>query len=149
MSDALFFLQPAKEEDLVVLDAFAAAEGMGSIPCVDCVFVAVSREDNEIVGFIRLVFNDAGICHVNPVVVYPSWRGCGVGCALMDYAAQHYGELRLVSRGSSLAFYEALGFAPTSWEAIKPEIVAECSQCELYDECNPVPMSKGSQESER
>ncbi|MEG1397363.1 MAG: GNAT family N-acetyltransferase [Raoultibacter sp.] len=147
MSEALFFLRAASDRDLPVLDSYAAAEGMGNIPCADHVCVAVNDSD-EIVGFIRLVFDDAKVCHVNPVVVYPSWRGVGLGRALIDYAAQRFGEVRLVSRGSSLAFYEALGFTPLPWDEIKPEIVEECTECELRDECHPVPLSRGAKERE-
>lgn len=147
MSEELFSLRAATSQDIPTLDAYAAAEGMGPIPDIEHVFVAQNTA-KELIGFIRLAFDNAGVCHVNPVVVCSTWRGYGVGRALMDCAASRFGELRLVSRGSSRSFYEALGFTPLAWDAIKPEIAAECDGCELYDECGPTPMSSSLSESE-
>ena len=148
MSEKLFSLRTATSQDIPTLDAYGAAEGMGPIPDIEHVFVAQNAA-KELVGFIRLAFDEAGVCHVNPVVVCSTWRGRGVGRALMDYAATRFGELRLVSRGSSRSFYEALEFTPIAWDAIKPEIAAECEECELFDECGPTPMSSSARESER
>lgn len=139
--DAAIALRVAVDEDLPAINAFALAEGMGDIERAHNVHVAINA-DGEIVGFIRLVFDGEGICHVNPVVVYPTWRGFGVGRILIDYALATYGEVRLVSRGSSLAFYQALGFEPIAWDLVFDPIAAECDACELRDECKPVPMGK-------
>lgn len=141
MAEELFHIRDVREEDLPILTDFAYAEGMGEVLQEHTVFVAVNSED-EPIGFIRLVFDKDDICHVNPVVVYPTWRGYGVGRVLMEYAQDKYGELRLVSRGGSLAFYQALGFEAIPMDMIHPPIAAECDDCEIFDECHPTPMRK-------
>lgn len=141
MASELFRIRDARLDEKPVLDAYANAEGMDGLPSVERVRVA-ANEDDEVVGFLRIALDAAGVAHVNPVVVHETWRGFGVGRALVDEALADYGELRLVSRGTSLPFYEALGFEPIAWDLIKPEIAAECDECELYSECGPVPMAK-------
>lgn len=150
MTDELFSLRPAREDDRELINAYAYGEGMPDIPSIENVTVAVNADDIP-VGFIRIVFDDAGVAHINPVVTYGPWRGYGVGRALVDEVLKRHGELRLVSRGSSLGFYRALGFADISWEAIKPEVAAECDGCELRGECCPQPVGKalGTSELER
>jgi len=130
-----------KEEDLSTLNELSYNEGMGQLVEEDVVFVA-ANENAEPIAFIRLIVDDAGVCHVNPIVVNPLWRRQGVGQALTNFALAGYGELRLVSRGSSKAFYEALGFEEASWEKICESIVEECNHCELFEDCNPLPMRK-------
>ncbi|WP_139653677.1 GNAT family N-acetyltransferase [Raoultibacter phocaeensis] len=137
----LFTIRHAEPGDCATLTAYSSLEGMGPIEPGDTVRVAVS-DDGDIVGFIRLVFDSAGVCHINPVVVYSTWRGFGVGRALVEGALGEFGELRLVSRGTSRAFYEALGFEAIPWDDIHPPIVEECDECELFDECSPLPMRK-------
>lgn len=141
MTNELFTLRDAREDDMPTLNAYAYAEGMDALPACENIRVAVN-EDDEVVGFLRVAFDAAGIAHVNPVVTHETWRGFGVGRALMDEALARFGELRFVSRGTSLAFYQALGYESLPWEAIKPEIAAECDECEMRDECGPVPMGK-------
>lgn len=141
MADELFTLRPAREDDMPYLDSYAYAEGMPNIPSPQNVTVAVNADDVP-VGFIRINPDEAGVAHVNPVVTCATWRGYGVGRALVEDALRRFGELRLVSRGSSLAFYRALGFEDVPWDAIKPQIAAECDGCELYDECRPQPVRK-------
>lgn len=138
-----FHIRDARQDDLAHADALAYAEGMGTIESVENVRVAVNDVD-EVIGFLRLVFDEGNVAHVNPVVIHPSWRGRGVGRALVEDAAARAGELRLVSRGTSLAFYRALGFVDLPWSAIEPDIVAECDGCELYDVCGPVPMGRSA-----
>lgn len=136
----LFSLRAAQDADLDLLSAYAHAEGMDALPSIEGIIVAVNDND-EPVGFIRIVEEAGFPAHVNPVVVYPSWRGYGVGRALMDEARRVYGELRLVSRGSSQGFYDALGLAPCSWEDICPSVFDDCAGCEMFDECAPQPMT--------
>lgn len=141
MSDELFTLRPAADKDRGLIDAYAYAEGMDRIPSLENVTVAANAED-ECVGFLRLAFSDAGVAHVNPVVVYGAWRGYGVGRALMEDALARCGELRLVARGSSVGFYRALGFSEVPWEDIATYVTEDCEHCDLRDECEPVPMAK-------
>lgn len=140
MSDALFTIRPACETDLATINTYAHQEGMDALPDVGDVYVAVN-ESGQIVGFIRMKLGN-GAWYVNPVVVYPTWRRYGVGKALMDFAFDTRDEIRLVSRGSSMAFYEALGYTPASWDIIYEPIAHECDGCELRDECRPCPMRK-------
>lgn len=141
MSTALFSIRAAEECDQASINTFAHAEGMDSIAVLEHVFVAVNETD-EVVGFIRIAFDEKRVAHVNPVVVYSTWRGFGVGRALTEYVQDLFGELRLVSRGGSKAFYEALGFIPCTWEDIYPPIAQECDGCEMKDECGPTPMRR-------
>ncbi|MEG1167236.1 GNAT family N-acetyltransferase [Gordonibacter sp.] len=142
MADDLFTLRDAREGDKGTLDAFCAAEGMDAIPSIERVRVAVNADD-EVVGFIRLALDEGeGVAFVNPVITHDTWRGFGVGRALMDEALARYGELRLVSRGASLAFYEVLGYECISWDLIKMALVDDCDNCEMREECGPVPMRK-------
>ncbi len=141
MADELFSIRDAREDDKPVFDAYCNAEGMDAIPSIERVRVAVN-EDDEVVGFIRIALDDEGVAFVNPVITHATWRGFGVGRALMDEALARYGELRLVSRGQSLAFYEALGYERIGWDLIKMALVEDCEECELRDECGPVPMRK-------
>lgn len=141
MSNELFTMRPAREDDLELINIYAYNEGMPDIPGVEGVTVAANADD-QVVGFIRIKHGADGIAHVNPVVVYAAWRRYGVGRALVEDALAREGELRLVSRGGSLAFYRALGFEDVEWEAIDPEIASECDGCELIDECRPQPVAK-------
>lgn len=142
MADELFTIRDARADDKSVLDAYANAEGMDAIPDIEGVRVAVNGDD-EVVGFIRIALDEEdGTAFVNPVITHETWRGYGVGRALMDEALARHGELRLVSRGGSLAFYEALGYERIGWDLIKMALVDDCDHCELRDECGPVPMRK-------
>lgn len=137
--ETLFTLRPAREDDLPVLNAFNHAEGMDSLDSVDNVTVAVDG-DGDPVGFIRVAIGSSGRAYVNPVVVNPFGRGHGVGRALMDDALAAHGELRLVSRGSSIGFYEALGYEACPWDEIDEGVSEDCAGCGWRDECGPLPM---------
>lgn len=137
----LFSLRPAVEADRPYLDSYTYAEGMDYLPSLDGVTVAANAGD-EPVGLIRIVRDSMGVAHINPVVVHASWRGYGVGKALVDDAQQRFGELRLVSRGSSKPFYDALGFEECGWEMIEKGVSEDCDGCELRDECCPQPMRR-------
>lgn len=137
----LFHIRDARPDDWATLNAYAYAEGMDNLPSLERVRVAVNDAD-EVVGFIRITIGGNGVAHINPVVTYASWRGYGVGRALAEEALAHYGELRLVSRGSSRAFYDAMGYRCIAWDDIEPEVAGECDGCEMRDECGPTPMGK-------
>lgn len=135
----LFSLRAAVEEDRPYLDAYCWNEGMDNLPSLERVTVAANG-DGESVGFIRIAFGANGVAHVNPVVVHGSWRGYGVGRALMEAATAEYGELRLVARGASVPFYRALGLEDCAWELIDTSVTENCDGCELVPECGPQPM---------
>lgn len=142
MADELFTLREARDDDMGLINMYAYREGMPDIPGTEGVTVAVNADD-QVIGFIRIkVGNTNNIAHINPVVVYAPWRRYGVGRALVEAALEREGELRLVSRGGSLAFYQALGFAEVPWGDIDPDIASECNGCELIDECKPTPVAK-------
>ncbi len=138
----LFTLRAAVEADRPYLDAYCWNEGMDNLPSLERVTVAANADD-EPVGFIRIALGANGAAHVNPVVTHASWRGYGVGRALMEAAAAEYGELRLVARGASVPFYDALGFEECDWGLIDTSVTENCEGCELVDECNPKPMRRG------
>lgn len=140
MSD-LFSLRAAKPSDIDLLNAYAYGEGMDDLPSLDRVKVAVNDAD-EPVGFVRIALDDSGTAFINPVVVYSAWRGYGVGRALIESALQEYGELRLVSRGSSRGFYQALGFEDCGWDAISEGVTDDCIHCDIREECGPQPMRR-------
>ncbi len=114
---------------------------MDTLPSLERVTVAVNTSD-EPIGFIRIVLDSRGVAHVNPVVVYAPWRGRGVGKALVNDAQRTYGEIRLVSRGSSKPFYDALGFECCSWDLIEEGVSEDCAHCPMIDECHPQPMRR-------
>lgn len=134
-----FTLRSAKESDILFLNAFNFAEGMDALDNIDDVTVAVDADDDPI-GFVRIAIGSSGRAYVNPIVVNPNWRGTGVGRALMDAALVEHGELRLVSRGSSVGFYEALGYVPCAWDEIDKGVSEDCANCSWRDECKPLPM---------
>ncbi len=148
MNDAMFTLRAARESDRALIDAYAYSEGMDHLPSLERVTVAANGQD-EPVGFIRIALNSQGVAHINPVVVYREWRGYGVGRALVEDAEAHYGELRLVSRGSSKPFYDALGYEECGWDMIEPGVSDDCDGCELRAECGPCPMRKPAAAKER
>ena len=141
MPNAPFTLRDAREPDLAYLNAYAAAEGMDDLPSAENVRVAVNGDDVP-VGFLRLQQGSNGAAHVNPVVSCATWRGWGVGRALVEEALASCGGLRLVARGASVPFYRALGFEELPWDAIAPEIAVDCDGCEMRGECRPLPMGK-------
>ena len=139
----LFYIREATDADWPACNALSAGAGMDSMPSMDGVTVAVSHADDAVVGFVRVAIGpENGIAHVEPIVVYPTWSGHGVGRALMENALAEYGEIRLVSRGSSTAFYERLGYESVPWELIDRTVTEDCIGCSHWDECKPVPMRK-------
>lgn len=136
----LFTIRDAVGDDLPTMDHYANLEGMDALPGVENCLVAVSSSD-EVVGFIRIDM-DGDVCYVNPVVVYRTWRGHGVGEALMERATAGHDDVRLVARGVSVGFYERLGFTEIPWEQISFDHTEECDGCPLFGECGPVPMRR-------
>ena len=140
MAPGMFTIRDARDGDMALIDAYAAAEGMDRIPGPGRVRVAVNADD-AVVGFCRLQDDANGIAYVNPIVTCPSWRGHGVGRALIDDARVRAGELRLIARGTSVGFYRKLGFARMLWSQVDLEAASEdCDACPYRAECGPVPM---------
>ena len=140
MVAAHFSIRNAREGDMALINSYAHAEGMDSIPGPQRVRVAVN-EDDAVVGFCRLQDDLNGIAYVNPVVVYSLWQGYGVGRALIEDARALAGELRLISRGPNEGFYRKLGFVEMSWkEADLAAASEDCDNCPYRESCGPVPM---------
>lgn len=137
----LFTLRPACDEDAETINVYASWEGMDVMPSMENITVAESSS-GDIVGFLRVARGVNGVMHVNPVVTVSTWRGYGVGRALMEDALDRFGELRLVSRGASVGFYQALGYEPLTWDDIDKAEVDDCDHCAMKQECNPLPMGK-------
>ena len=136
----LFTIRDARETDMPLIDSYAAAEGMDRIPGPDRVRVAVNTDD-EVVGFCRLQDDANGIAYVNPIVTHSEWRGYGVGRALIQDARAIAGELRLIARGTSVGFYQKLGFRRMLWSQVDLQAASEdCDNCPYRAECGPVPM---------
>lgn len=134
-----FLLRPAVESDRLFLNAFCYSEGMDNLDSLDGVTVAADMDDDPI-GFIQISMGNTGIAHVYPIVVNPEWRGMHVGKTLIDDAYKRHGELRLVSRGSSVGFYRKLGFQECDWSLIDDECTEGCADCPSKAECGPLPM---------
>ena len=139
MSDVPFTLRDARESDLAYLNAYAAAEGMDDLPSAENLRVAVN-EDDVPVGFLRLQQGSNGAAHVNPVVSCATWRGWGVGRALMEEALASRGELRLVARAASV--HDSRDGAPSgnahialarrvsrSVEIVHGVLLVHCAEC--------------------
>ena len=140
MSQLNIQLRKATDADMDYVNAYAAWEGMDAIPSPEGVTVAVNEDDVPI-GFVREWTDPrTGQAYVNPIVLYQPWRGYGIGRLLMDDVRERRGGIRLVSRGVSVPFYRALGYADIDWELIAPEIASDCDGCEMRDECKPQPM---------
>ena len=134
-----FTLRAAQDSDRPFLYAFCYSEGMANLDSLENVTVAVDVDDDPI-GFIQIAYGASGVAHVYPIVVNPNWRGLHVGSALIDEMHSRHGELRLVSRGSSVGFYEKLGFQECDWSLIDDDCTEGCADCSTKAECAPLPM---------
>lgn len=112
---------------------------MADLDGAEKITVAANDAD-EPVGFIQIAYGPRGVAHVYPIVVHAAWRGYDVGSTLIADAHDRHGELRLVSRGSSVGFYAKLGFQECSWALIDNELTEGCIDCPMKDECAPLPM---------
>lgn len=136
--EQLVHLRPTKEADLPYLAMMAQGQEVGIPPNYLEGGITAANHDDIPVGYIHIEKTDLGP-HVAPVVVFENWRGHGVGRLLMKQAQRKYGNLKLVSNGSSNGFYEKLGFEPVEWDQIEPEFQRDCLNCEFYEKCNPKP----------
>ncbi len=131
-------VRAARAADWDAIRALAREEDMGELADAGRTLVAEDA-DGLFLGFLRLTWAD-GVAYVNPVAVAPSARRMGAGRALMEEARRQAGALRLVARGRSVPFYEALGCRPVPWAAIAGAIAADCDGCDKRA-CAPVPMA--------
>lgn len=127
----------AAEGDEDTLAALAEAEGMEGIRSFDDTLVA--QADASIAGFCRIRMIDGSAC-VNPIVISPPFRKCGIGRLLMNAALSRYGTLTFVSRGESIGFYESIGCTNCPWNEIPEELAQDCASCVRKDSCHPKPM---------
>ncbi len=134
----LFRIRPALKKDMPYLLMMVQNEDV-MIPAdfITGGMCAVNREDVP-VGYIRVEETGKGP-HVAPIAVFENWRMHGVGKALIKKALDKYGELKLVSNGTSNGFYERIGFVEIDWESIDPSFLRDCLECEFYETCNPKP----------
>ncbi|MDO5043792.1 MAG: GNAT family N-acetyltransferase [Coriobacteriia bacterium] len=132
-------IREARSDDLELINYYALQDNLGDFSEGDTAYVIVN-EDDQVLGAIRLSFDEQKVAHVNPIVVNELWRGYGLGRELIAYVHKKYGELRLVARGSSVGFYEKLGFVPAHLDEIEPNVRAECVECPVVDTCKPMPM---------
>ncbi len=134
-AEELFRIRAATPADKRGINLISVLEGMGAFEDIVGLFVACNG-DGDVVGFIR-VEDHGGVAYVHPVAVYPTWRGHGVGRALVACAFEVSPRVALVARGGSVAFYRALGFKDATWDELDQTVVGECDGCERRDECQP------------
>ena len=137
MTEAHYTMRDVCEDDFPYISTLLSAEGM-DIPGDWQIGTVAVNSQNQPVGYIRIQQTDKGP-HVAPVAVFESWRGYGVGRALMDYERTRNGALKLVARGDSVPFYRALGCIEIDFDDISGELEEDCSTCPYIDECAPVP----------
>lgn len=79
-------------------------------------FNAAARDDaGLLVGFVRVISDDATIAYIQDILVRPDAQGRGIGRALLEAALARYAHVRQVvlitdDEPRQRAFYEALGF---------------------------------------
>ena len=135
----LFTLREGRADDMPLLNHYANLEGMDAFPSHERITVAVNADDVP-VGFIRIRVGEDGRAFVNPIITLSTWRGYGVGRALMNYARSVYGDLYLVARGKAVGFYRALGLVNASWDEMILDFCEDCDSCTIREECCPQPM---------
>lgn len=140
MSDS-FELRAAVESDVEKINVLANSINMPPLDSAEEVKIAVTPE-GRIVGYIHVLAGQNGAMHVQSVASDPTWRGKGVGRALMEDAYAAHGDLRLVARGTAVGFYQTLGYEETPWESIDFTVADDCFACDERDTCHPLPMRK-------
>ncbi len=130
-------IRPAKENDLTYINMICDEHGLGYIENIKKISVAVNEDDVPL-GFIQIeqVDGDEG-AYVYPVAVWATWQFQGVGSALVKYAEQQHGTLKLVACTESQDFYPRLGFEEISMEEIAATIAHDCQVCARKTTCTP------------
>ncbi len=137
-SEELFKLRATKEEDLSYLLLMSEGQEIGIPPnYMDGGCSAVNWQDIP-VGYIHVEPTEKG-AHIGPIVVFEDWQGYDIGTALINWAHEKYGILKLVSNGSSNGFYDKLGFVEVDWDEIDERFHRDCLTCPYYEQCGPKP----------
>lgn len=128
----------AAHADVDRVNSLFESQKFPPVPSAQGVRMAVD-DGGGMLGAIYVETAPDGTDNVKTVVVKQEARGLGVGTALIKDALRDHPDLRLVSRGVSVGFYEALGFLRCGWDAIDPQYKADCDSCEDFPTCFPVP----------
>lgn len=137
-------IRKVMQRDLARLEDIFTENGM-VLPCKDACLqgvVAVDENDKPL-GFIRIykVFEkdqpEGNGSYVYPVIVAKDLHTRGIGRALIDYAHEKHGELKLVACRASRDFYPKCGFDPLSWEFVAHRIAYDCEMCSDLPTCDP------------
>ena len=140
-------IRDAVEQDMPIINQLFASQDFPDAPGPEGVRVAADL-DNVIFGAIRIEIAPDGSANINPVVVFEVKQGIGVGAALVKDALKRYPDLRLVARGPSVGFYEALGFERCGWDDIDPKYERDCDLCPILETCEPVPFKSAPEHFE-
>ena len=72
----------------------------------------VAMHDDEVIGFLRAITDEAVTLYVADLLVVPAWRGRGLGKALLEVCHALYPTVRfdLLSTDHADEFYQALEF---------------------------------------
>lgn len=133
-----FLIRDAQESDMPTINYLFASQDFPDAPGPEGIRVAIG-DGNVMFGAIRIEHAPDGSDNINPVVVFGVKQGLGVGKALVVDALKKHPDLRLVARGHSVGFYEALGFVRCGWEDIDPRYRTDCDMCPMLGTCGPVP----------
>jgi GNAT superfamily N-acetyltransferase len=128
----------ASDSDMKSVNNLFGSQKFPPAPSAEGVRIALD-DGKRLLGAIYVEVAPDGTDNVKTVVVDSECRGHGVGAALMEDALRTHPDLRLVSRGVSVGFYEALGFKRCTWDDIDPQYKADCDSCEDFPTCFPVP----------
>lgn len=139
-----FTLREPRRSDLPHIRLLLSQEHM-PVPAAYLDGTVAVNEDDVVVGYIRIlkVTADEGEgSYIAPVVVFDTWRGYGVGKALVEYELNRNKELKLVACKPSREFYRHLDFEEIGWDHIASEVENDCTVCPEKDRCGPVPFRK-------
>jgi ribosomal protein S18 acetylase RimI-like enzyme len=81
-------------------------------------------DDGRLVGFARIVSDEASNAYVSTVAVHPRWQDRGLGTRLMEVLLSGRDELKIVleARAGASRFYERLGFEPATDAMRRPRL---------------------------
>lgn len=132
-----FIIRDAEAQDKPIVNELFSSQNFPLAETIDDVRIAC--DDNGMIGALLMETAPNGSRNVKTIVVTEEARGKGVGKVLMQDALSANPDLRLVSRGVSVGFYEALGLTRCDWSEIDPQYRRDCDGCEDLPTCNPVP----------